>query len=136
VQRYPVAAAVSVAAVLRGPRRLAVVAAVTDHAVYLDTGDRDCPAVCLVTPDAVRVELVGATDAARDALRQSLPDLRRDLAATGLSSDVQLGDPGSGASGSAGDGGRSPQSTRTGTGPVTPATADRPEPVPTERRPR
>lgn len=55
MQRYPVAAAVSVAAVLRGPRRLAVVAAVTDHAVYLDTGDRDCPAVCLVTPDAVRV---------------------------------------------------------------------------------
>ncbi|NKY11416.1 flagellar hook-length control protein FliK, partial [Cellulomonas hominis] len=47
--------------------------------------------VAHITPDAVRVELVGATDAARDALRQSLPDLRRDLAATGLSSDVSLG---------------------------------------------
>ena len=55
MQRYPVAAAVSVAAVLRGPRRLAVVAAVTDQAVYLDTGDRERPAVCLVTPGAVRV---------------------------------------------------------------------------------
>lgn len=55
MQRYPVAAAVSVAAVLRGPRRLAVVAAVTDRAVYLATGDPDRPAICLVTPDAVRV---------------------------------------------------------------------------------
>lgn len=55
MQRYPVAAAVSVAAVLHGPRRLAVVAAVTDQAVYVDTGDRDRPAVCLVTPGAVRV---------------------------------------------------------------------------------
>lgn len=44
----------------------------------------------------MRVELVGATDAARDALKQSLPDLRRDLAATGLSSDVRLGTDGAG----------------------------------------
>lgn len=55
MQHYPVAAAVSVAAVLRGPRRLAAVAAVTDQAVYLATGDRDCPAICLATPSAVRV---------------------------------------------------------------------------------
>ncbi|NKY23534.1 flagellar hook-length control protein FliK, partial [Cellulomonas denverensis] len=86
-----------------------------------------------ISAESVRVELVGATDAARDSLRAALPDLRRDLAGSGLSSDVQLGDPGSGASGSTGDGGRSPQSTRTGTGPVTPATADRPDPVPTVR---
>ncbi|MBD3781011.1 MAG: flagellar hook-length control protein FliK, partial [Micrococcales bacterium] len=47
--------------------------------------------VAHISPESVRVELVGATDSARDALRQSLPDLRRDLASTGLSSDVSLG---------------------------------------------
>ncbi|WP_196255612.1 DUF2877 domain-containing protein [Micromonospora sp. WMMD558] len=55
MQHFPVAAAVSVAPVLRGPRRLVAVAAVTDRAVYLDTGDPDCPAICLVTSSAVRV---------------------------------------------------------------------------------
>ncbi|NHT18159.1 flagellar hook-length control protein FliK, partial [Cellulomonas sp. IC4_254] len=52
--------------------------------------------VAHISAEAVRVELVGATDAARDALKQSLPDLRRDLAATGLSSDVRLGTDGAG----------------------------------------
>jgi flagellar hook-length control protein FliK len=60
--------------------------------------------VAHISPDAVRVELVGATDAARDALRQSLPDLRRDLAATGLSSDVSLGADGADGSGTPGGG--------------------------------
>jgi flagellar hook-length control protein FliK len=55
--------------------------------------------VAHISADAVRVELVGATDAARDALKQSLPDLRRDLAATGLSSDVRLGADGGSGSG-------------------------------------
>ncbi|WP_282946650.1 flagellar hook-length control protein FliK [Cellulomonas endometrii] len=58
--------------------------------------------VAHISADAVRVELVGATDAARDALRQSLPDLRRDLAATGLSSDVSLGADGADGSGTPG----------------------------------
>jgi flagellar hook-length control protein FliK len=58
--------------------------------------------VAHISPDAVRVELVGVTDAARDALRQSLPDLRRDLAATGLSSDVSLGADGADGSGTPG----------------------------------
>jgi flagellar hook-length control protein FliK len=48
--------------------------------------------------DGVRVELLGGTEAARDALRQALPDLRRDLAGSGLT-DLNLGPDG-------GDGGR------------------------------
>lgn len=51
----PVAAAASVAPVLLSPRRRVTVAAVTGEAVYVDTGDPDCPAVCLTTPAAVRV---------------------------------------------------------------------------------
>jgi flagellar hook-length control protein FliK len=47
--------------------------------------------------DGVRIELIGATDQARDALRVALPDLRRDLAGAGLPADLSLGsEPGSG----------------------------------------
>ncbi|RMI03644.1 flagellar hook-length control protein FliK, partial [Cellulomonas triticagri] len=52
--------------------------------------------VAHISPESVRVELVGSTDAARDALQKSLPDLRRDLQASGLSSDVSLGSDGAG----------------------------------------
>jgi Protein of unknown function (DUF2877) len=55
VQVHPVAAAVSVAPAMLGPRRTATVAAVTDHAVYAATGESDSPAICLVTASAVRV---------------------------------------------------------------------------------
>ena len=55
--------------------------------------------VAHIGAEGVRIELLGATDAARDALRQSLTDLRRDLAATGLKADLQL-------SAQSGDGGR------------------------------
>jgi Protein of unknown function (DUF2877) len=55
VQVHPVAAAVSVAPAMRRPRRLATVAAVTDHAVYLATRESESPAVCLATVGAVRV---------------------------------------------------------------------------------
>ncbi|TKR21928.1 flagellar hook-length control protein FliK, partial [Cellulomonas hominis] len=90
--------------------------------------------VAHISADAVRVELVGATDAARDALKQSLPDLRRDLAATGLSSDVRLGADGAGTG--AGDragadaagrreGGR-PDGTRPGSGAAPGAAAPAP----------
>lgn len=41
--------------------------------------------------EGVRIELVGATDQAREALRVALSDLRRDLAATGLRADLSLG---------------------------------------------
>lgn len=47
--------------------------------------------------DGVRVELVGATEASREGLRQILGDLRRDLAATGMTGQLSLGDGGSSA---------------------------------------
>ena len=47
--------------------------------------------VAHIGPESVRVELVGATDASREALRGSLADLRRDLAASGLTVDVGSG---------------------------------------------
>jgi flagellar hook-length control protein FliK len=67
--------------------------------------------VAHIGAEGVRIELVGASDAARDALRSALPDLRRDLAATGLSAQLDLGrDQPGGASGrtdgQAGDGQR------------------------------
>jgi flagellar hook-length control protein FliK len=47
--------------------------------------------VAHITAEGVRVELLGATEAARDALRSALPDLRRDLADAGLGRDLDLG---------------------------------------------
>lgn len=47
--------------------------------------------VAHIAKDGVRVELLGVTDGARDALRAALPDLRRDLVAAGLPSDLALG---------------------------------------------
>jgi flagellar hook-length control protein FliK len=47
--------------------------------------------VAHITHDAVRLDLVGATDALRDALRSSLADLRRDLQAAGLQAELGLG---------------------------------------------
>ncbi|KQY45939.1 flagellar hook-length control protein FliK [Cellulomonas sp. Root137] len=44
--------------------------------------------VAHIGPESVRVELVGATEASREALRGALSDLRRDLAASGLTVDV------------------------------------------------
>lgn len=60
-----------------------------------------------VTGGAVRVQLHAASDAAREALRQALPDLRRDLAAgggnpVGTSIDVGTGSGGSAAWGGSG----------------------------------
>lgn len=40
--------------------------------------------------DGIRIELVGATDAARDSLRGLLTDLRRDLSATGMNATLSL----------------------------------------------
>ena len=40
--------------------------------------------------DGIRIELVGATDAARDSLRGLLTDLRRDLSATGMNATLTL----------------------------------------------
>jgi len=46
--------------------------------------------VAHIATDGVRIELFGGTDHAREALRSALPDLRRDLASTGLSADLDL----------------------------------------------
>jgi flagellar hook-length control protein FliK len=43
-----------------------------------------------VTVDSVRVELFAPNDAGRDALRAILPDLRRDLAGSGLNANLNL----------------------------------------------
>ncbi len=50
--------------------------------------------VAHIGAEGVRIELLGATEAARDALRQALPDLRRDLVGVGLSADLDLGSRG------------------------------------------
>ena len=92
-----------------------------------------------ITPDAVRIELLGATDQSREALRTSLADLRRDLAGSGLNADLSLGrdtQPGNdgwrGSAGAQGDGvgagagRRSPRGDADSTGPM-PRTAAAPD---------
>jgi flagellar hook-length control protein FliK len=44
-----------------------------------------------ITHDGVSLQLFGASDQARAALKDALPDLRRDLAGTGLQSSLELG---------------------------------------------
>ncbi|MBX9245176.1 hypothetical protein ICW40_10195, partial [Actinotalea ferrariae] len=97
--------------------------------------------------DGVRVELLGATDQARDALRAALPDLRRDLVAAGLPGDLGLGartqDGGQGGRpGLAGHLGQGEQQgTGTGDGRRTPSSAGTPSATaaeaaaPTDHRP-
>jgi flagellar hook-length control protein FliK len=72
-----------------------------------------------ISADGVRIDLVGATAESRDALRQSMTDLKRDLAGAGLQADLSLG---SGAPGSDGWTGRSQGQAG--------AAAARPAPVP------
>lgn len=43
-----------------------------------------------ITAESIRVELIGATDAARDSLRHIMTDLRRDLQSTGLNAQLNL----------------------------------------------
>ena len=63
--------------------------------------------VAHIGPEGVRIELVGATAQARDALRTALPDLRRDLVAAGLPADLGLGSgDGSSSRGHAGQNGQ------------------------------
>ncbi|MFE4849414.1 hypothetical protein, partial [Streptomyces sp. NPDC056689] len=45
----------AVAPLLRGPSRPARVVATTRHAVHLATGDRELPALAVVTRDAIRL---------------------------------------------------------------------------------
>ena len=55
MQPRPLAASAAVAALVTGPRRPVEVVAATPRAIYLATGDPGLPALCLATPDAVRV---------------------------------------------------------------------------------
>jgi hypothetical protein len=55
VQPRPLAASAAVTALVTGPRRPVEVVAATARAIYLATGDPELPALCLATPDAVRV---------------------------------------------------------------------------------
>ncbi len=48
--------------------------------------------VAHIGAEGVRIELLGASDHAREALRAALPDLRRDLAGAGLEADLGLGE--------------------------------------------
>src|SRR5690606_19034636 len=48
--------------------------------------------VAHIGTEGVRIELLGATDQAREALKAALPDLRRDLSAAGLPADLDLGE--------------------------------------------
>lgn len=48
--------------------------------------------VAHIGTEGVRIELLGATDQAREALKAALPDLRRDLTAAGLPADLDLGE--------------------------------------------
>lgn len=63
--------------------------------------------VAHIGTEGVRIELLGSTDAARDALRQALPDLKRDLVGVGLSADLDLGSRGQNGLGVRADGGAS-----------------------------
>lgn len=90
--------------------------------------------VAHIGAEGVRIELLGSTDAARDALRQALPDLKRDLVGVGLSADLDLGSrgqngqgvrPDGGASGDAsGRGDQQPQGDRPASGPRAERPAD------------
>jgi hypothetical protein len=59
----PLAASAAVAALVTGPRRPVEVVAATPQAIYLATGDPELPALCLATPDAVRVPCALVTPA-------------------------------------------------------------------------
>lgn len=56
-----------------------------------------------ISRDGVSLEIFGASDQARAALKAALPDLRRDLAGTGLEPKLELGTGGSGGRDSSGD---------------------------------
>jgi len=91
--------------------------------------------VAHITQHGVSLELFGASDQARAALKAALPDLRRDLAGAGLESNLELGSgSGSGAGGRdamgdsssfAGNGNTPQRSARSplgGSAPVAPST--------------
>ncbi|WP_163276514.1 flagellar hook-length control protein FliK, partial [Cellulomonas iranensis] len=94
--------------------------------------------VAHITHDAVRLDLVGATDAAREALRGTLAELRRDLQAAGLQAELGLGgrDEAGGRAGQDLDQGRGGRSGRPADGAVTPRGADGDAPATPHSTPR
>jgi flagellar hook-length control protein FliK len=96
------------------PERAAVATQLTAPITSLRTaGDGEHVMVVRVSPDSigpvrvrahigaegVRIELLGATDQAREALKVALPDLRRDLIVAGLPADISLSTGRQGATG-------------------------------------
>lgn len=64
-----------------------------EHVLTIDVAPDNLGPVTVrahVTVDSLRVELFAPTDAGRDALRAIMPDLRRDLAGSGLTAQLDL----------------------------------------------
>ena len=104
------AAQASLADQVRGPVLALRTAAPGEHVLTLKVTPENLGPVQVrahIGAEGVRIELVGATDAAREGLRNLLTDLRRDLAGTGMNATLSLGsDSGPGArsgQGGAGD---------------------------------
>jgi flagellar hook-length control protein FliK len=72
---------------------LTLTTAVGDHTLTINVAPDNLGPVTVrahVTADGMQVQLFAPNDAGRDALRAILPDLRRDLAGSGLSSSLDL----------------------------------------------
>ncbi|NMR21044.1 flagellar hook-length control protein FliK [Cellulomonas fimi] len=83
-----------VAAQLAGPLATLRTAAPGEHVIVVRVSpDTIGPVRVLahIGAEGVRIELLGGSDHAREALRAALPDLRRDLAGAGLQGQLSLG---------------------------------------------
>ncbi|SDC84748.1 flagellar hook-length control protein FliK [Sanguibacter gelidistatuariae] len=88
------ASQVSLAEQIRGPVLALRTAAPGEHLLTLKVTPDNLGPVQVrahIGADGIRIELVGATDAAREGLRTLLTDLRRDLAGTGMNATLSLG---------------------------------------------
>lgn len=95
----------SLAEQVRGPVLALRSAAPGEHVLTLKVTPENLGPVQVrahIGAEGIRIELVGATDAAREGLRNLLTDLRRDLAGTGMNASLSLG-------GDSGPGGRAGQ---------------------------
>jgi flagellar hook-length control protein FliK len=84
---------VQLPAQLAGPIFTLSGAAPGEHVLTINVTPDDLGPVTVrahVTGDSIRVELFAPTDAARDALRAIMPDLRRDLAGSGMNANLDL----------------------------------------------
>ena len=84
----------SLAEQVRGPVLALRTAAPGEHVLTLKVTPENLGPVQVrahIGAEGIRIELVGATDAAREGLRNLLTDLRRDLAGTGMNASLSLG---------------------------------------------